>query len=223
MPETGGKDIIMSKPVSLIAALLLAAGILTGCSKRAEVAEPVGKPGAAGKTDKAAAGKPAADKPAAAPKTVSVPAAPAGAQIDPQRKVLVRAPQGEITAYDIPEGVTAIGDKAFAGCRDLRSVTIPAGVTRIGDGAFAGCTALVEVTFPAGLTEIGAEAFMDCPNLANVKLPEGLVTIGDRAFRQCSGIVKVKIPGSVTGIGVGAFDGCPCDAHVRSLHPNIYK
>lgn len=48
-----------------------------------------------------------------------------------------------ITAAYIPDGVTTIGERAFAACGDLRWVYIPASVTDISKTAFDGCTGLV--------------------------------------------------------------------------------
>ena len=42
-------------------------------------------------------------------------------------------------AIIIPDSVTSIGEKAFAHCTDLTSITIPNSVTSIGNGAFAFC------------------------------------------------------------------------------------
>ena len=42
----------------------------------------------------------------------------------------------------MPGSVTSIGDKAFADCTSLTSVTIPGSVISIGDGAFEYCTSL---------------------------------------------------------------------------------
>jgi hypothetical protein len=46
----------------------------------------------------------------------------------------------------IPNGVTVIGNSAFAFCSGLTSVSIPAGVTSIGEKAFQGCSSLRSVT-----------------------------------------------------------------------------
>ena len=50
---------------------------------------------------------------------------------------------------EINSGCTAIGDRAFAGCRQLETVVIPASVREIAADAFSGCGALTVVT-PAG-------------------------------------------------------------------------
>ena len=45
----------------------------------------------------------------------------------------------------IPEGVTSIGNSAFALCGGLTSITIPESVTSIGDGAFFSCSSLTSI------------------------------------------------------------------------------
>lgn len=55
----------------------------------------------------------------------------------------------ELKCVIIPEGVTAIGPRAFEGQNNLTSVTLPASLTDIGEGAFRGCYDLV-FTVPAG-------------------------------------------------------------------------
>jgi len=56
-------------------------------------------------------------------------------------------------ALVIPDGVTEIGDYAFAGTQ-ITSVTLPESVTRIGANAFNGCTQLTSVTIPLSVTRI---------------------------------------------------------------------
>ena len=61
--------------------------------------------------------------------------------------------------------VTAIGDRAFAGCSSLTSVSIPDSVTAIGNRAFYYCDSLTSVSIPNSVTSIGDYAFGDCSNL----------------------------------------------------------
>ena len=43
----------------------------------------------------------------------------------------------------IPNGVTSIGDSAFADCESLKSITIPNSVTTIGNYAFRFCENII--------------------------------------------------------------------------------
>lgn len=58
--------------------------------------------------------------------------------------------------------VTAIGDSAFWGCRDLTSATIPNSVTSLGVSAFYHCFGLTSVTIPNSVTSLSEQAFRDC-------------------------------------------------------------
>lgn len=49
---------------------------------------------------------------------------------------------GTSAVVNIPEGVTAIGDKAFYNNTVIKNVTIPKGCTVIGEMAFYGCPKL---------------------------------------------------------------------------------
>lgn len=60
----------------------------------------------------------------------------------------------------IPDGVTAIGDAAFAACSSVTAVTIPDSVTSIGERAFVGCRSLMRIKIPAGIEKIEKDAFM---------------------------------------------------------------
>ena len=87
-------------------------------------------------------------------------------------------------------------------------LVIPEGVTSIGDDAFAGCSGLTEVAFPNSVTNIGNSSFMDCSGLMELALPSSVVKIGTWAFRGCSGLTEVEIPHGVKVIGGGVFLDC---------------
>ncbi len=129
-----------------------------------------------------------------------------GGSLFNKEKTTLIAALGVEGEYRVPEGVTSIGDGAFAHC-DLTSVTLPEGVTSIGDWAFDSCFSLTSVMIPSSVTSIGEGAFRDC-DLTSVTLPEGVTTIGDYAFDGCWRMTSVRIPANVTYIGHSAFRYC---------------
>ncbi len=113
-----------------------------------------------------------------------------------------------LTSITIPDSVTRIGEKAFGGCHRLTNITIPDGVTSIGESAFVGCTDLMSITIPDGVTSIGGKAFWSCINLMSITIPDGVTSFGDLAFCDCTNLTSITIPDSVTSIGNNAFRGC---------------
>lgn len=97
-----------------------------------------------------------------------------------------------LTSVIISDGVTKIGDYAFAYCSNLKSIVIGDGVTKIGDCAFAFCTSLESLTISDCVTEIGNEAFSNCDNLKYVTIGTGVTKIGFCAFLSCSNLERVK-------------------------------
>jgi hypothetical protein len=113
-----------------------------------------------------------------------------------------------LTSVSIPDSVTSIGDNAFAGCTSLASVAIPNGVTSIGEGVFENCNRLTSVTIPNSVTSIGEGAFYSCESLTSVSIPNSVTSIGEKAFYYCWKLPSVTIPNSVISIGVEAFSYC---------------
>lgn len=113
-----------------------------------------------------------------------------------------------VTDLAIPLGVTAIGNYAFCGCRDLTDVSIPNSVTSIGDYSFNGCSDLTDITIPNSVTSIGDYAFYECSGLTDVSIPDSVTFIGDAAFCACYNLTNIDIPDSITTIESATFCAC---------------
>ena len=113
-----------------------------------------------------------------------------------------------LTGITLPDGVTSIGEAAFSACHSLTSVALPDSLTTIGDFAFSSCDSLTGITLPDGVTSIGRSAFYSCGSLTGITLPDGVTSIGNSAFRSCFSLTDITLPDSVTSIGKDAFDDC---------------
>ena len=127
--------------------------------------------------------------------------------------VLLAYAPGSGTTYTIPDGITKIGNGAFANS-PIASVTFNDGLKEIGDFAFQFCSQLSAIDVPSSVTTLGNGAFNFCQKLATITLNEGLQTISNNAFYLCGlnvegGIPEIVIPSTVTSIGSGALQTIP--------------
>ncbi len=128
-----------------------------------------------------------------------------GVLFNKDKTTLIKYPKGNnADLYEIPDNVTSICEKAFAGCEDLETVTLPDDVTSIGDEAFRGCGGLISVTIPASVTSIGNSAFVECSSLTTVNIPANVTSIGGQAFSGCYNLASVTLNSNPT-IGGNAF------------------
>ena len=94
----------------------------------------------------------------------------------------------------IEEGVTSIGNSAFAYCRGLISITIPDSVTSIGEWAFDGCTSLPSITISSSVTSIEFGTFKDCSSLTSITIPDSVTSIkAYAAFNGCTSLKTISL------------------------------
>ena len=114
-----------------------------------------------------------------------------------------------LSSIALPDGITSIGDYAFFNCESLTSITLPDSVTSIGDNAFSYCESLTSITLPDSVTSIGDKAFFCCESLTSIVLPDSVISIGDQAFYSCESLKSITLPDSLTSFGEYAFAECP--------------
>lgn len=124
--------------------------------------------------------------------------------IDTQQKKLIQGITGVIPA---DFSVASLGQNCFSNM-DITAVNVPEGVTTIGTGAFSRCYSLSEVTLPSTLTTLGSTCFAWCNSLENITLPNKLEELPTYAFNECA-LSVVKIPGAVDTVRDRAFGNMP--------------
>ena len=98
--------------------------------------------------------------------------------------------------YIIPDGVTEIGERAFAYCYKLSSVVMPDSVTKIGNAAFRFCHSLKSVKIPDSVATIEEHAFAVCPSLESIELPDSVTEIGDKLFYNSFKLTDIRYSGT---------------------------
>jgi len=116
------------------------------------------------------------------------------------KKVLLNCPIISSDLFDgapleeviLGDRVNKIGDRTFANCKNLTSVTIPCNVIEIGDSAFCGCANVKKVDLGKcdKLESIGSFAFGYCENLTEIDFSNcaSLKHCGDDALQYCDNI-----------------------------------
>ena len=149
-----------------------------------------------------------------------------------------------VRSVTLPGGIEEIPEALFCSCAVLSTLTIPQGVTVIGEDAFANCKGLTEIYYNAisvkdlknsngafsSAGENGAGVVVTFGSKvtkipANLLNPNGMynpvkvisiqfenektgVTLGKAAFANCTSLTSVEIPSFVESIGDETFYNC---------------
>jgi len=124
-----------------------------------------------------------------------------------------------IKFINIGDGVTSIGNYAFANCENLTSINLN-GVTSIGAFAFTGCTTLPTVNLNS--VTVGESAFSSC-GLQYVSISGSMKRIEAGTFAKCQSLNHVDFPSDLEYIGNGAFYNCGFRSFTQYDFPNSLK
>ena len=111
-----------------------------------------------------------------------------------------------ISKVVLPEGLTEIGSRAFAGS-SLKDITIPSTAASIADDAFEGCDVDTLRITAATVKTIRDRMFYQCGWFSALVIGEGASSIEAQAFAGVP-LTDITIPASVTEIADDAFTGC---------------
>ena len=120
-----------------------------------------------------------------------------------------------VTQIEVGDGISEIGDWAFADFSRVTSIIVTGNPTRIGNDAFSGCTNLagfypsagstVQKSF-SGLTVIGDNAFNWCKSLEDLYISD-INSIGADAFNGCASLIRIDAGSAGRIRSIGGVDG----------------
>ena len=113
-----------------------------------------------------------------------------------------------INYIKVADGVTLIGNYAFAGCSTLDKVYLSVDLNGIGNYAFYNCVALRLFVIDGNVNYIGSYAFANCKSLVYFNIPNTVTHISSGLFDCCINLVYVNLPDGITSIGYQSFYMC---------------
>ena len=114
-----------------------------------------------------------------------------------------------LSKADIQGTNTSLGIGTFFKNKKLSAVTFKAGGKgrNFGFGCFAKCAALKSIIIPQGVSKIDKSAFYQCKKLTTVDFPASLTNLGDTTFMDCKSLKTLKVRGNTKKCGKYAFYG----------------
>ena len=104
-----------------------------------------------------------------------------------------------IGSIKVEEGVTTIGNWAFAYCSNAKMIDLPeTSLVKIGQSAFYRCSALEEIFIPDTVTQMAGSVFAYCSSLISVSISEKLTFIDSSVFAKCEKLKNIYYAGSAS-------------------------
>ena len=118
-----------------------------------------------------------------------------------------------LSGMTLPTAITAVPDKCFNDCTKLLTVDYKGEVTAIGERAFEGCKSLTKAPIPAA-------CFQDCTALADMKLPGTVTSVGHNAFTGCTALGDVRCYGAPPTVQPGGAAEHSFEPGIVTIHYN---
>lgn len=125
--------------------------------------------------------------------------------------ILVAVAWAGLSSYEVPDGVTRIGNSVFShfshmGSQKLKSVTLPNGLKSIGTYAFQEAP-ITSIVIPDSVESIESAAFCFCWDLASATISSKLKIIESNVFDGCHSLSSITLPSQIERIESNSFSG----------------
>ena len=104
--------------------------------------------------------------------------------------------------------VTTIGNRAFSGNSNIKTLIIPDSVKKIGGYAFSYCSNM-NIEIPSSVVQIDENAFYFC-GIEKIVIPSSITELSDGLFFH-SQLKEITLPSSLKKIGESVFYGTPLE------------
>ncbi len=127
-----------------------------------------------------------------------------------------------IKTVTISEGITSVGNYAFADYTALKEVTLPETLTAIGYRAFYRSGLTGSIIIPDNVGAIKESAFYGCGSLETVTFGKNLKTLSPYSFQNCTALKRMTFTGtSLEFIYRAAFSGCSALTEIEGTAPSV--